>query len=112
QKLGFRIMSGLELTYSKAAITYFSVFAGVVLSNVFGLIPSFYIITSGLGMSVAGGLALIAVVWNTISVFRRCRAAVSYFTNLMYLHLLSAISSDQALTLARLAISMIMQFSF
>src|SRR5690606_22823106 len=56
QKLGFRVMSGLELTYSKVAITYFSVFVGVVLSNVFGLIPFSYTITSGLGMPVAGGL--------------------------------------------------------
>lgn len=114
QKLGFRVMSGLELRYSKAAITYFNVFlieASLLLLSSF----VFFFSTLGvrLGVLIARCLSLIAVARNTISIFRECRAAViSCFTNLMYLRLLSAISSDQALTLARFAINMIMQFSF
>lgn len=54
-RLSFRIVGGMELTYSKISIVYFSIFTSIMLSNVFGLIPFSYTITSGLGMPLIGG---------------------------------------------------------
>jgi len=66
-KLSSRIMVGLEINYSKISIIYFGIFICILLSNLFGLIPFSYTITSGLGMPTVGGLISFLMTVGTLA---------------------------------------------
>jgi F-type H+-transporting ATPase subunit a len=65
-RVGLRVAAGTELKFIRLSMFYMTLFVIILLSNVYGLIPMSYTVTSGLAMPVMCGLFAFLFVVGTL----------------------------------------------